>query len=432
MVASRRQLLQGIGLTAAGAMAATALSACGGGNGSGSGPKALRFSWWGNDVRNKATNSAIAAYQRANTGVTVAGEPGEWGNYWTKLATQTAANDAPDIIQMDEKYIREYGDRGALLDLAKNGVDTSKFAVGTADPGMIEGKLLGVNAGSNTPVLIANPKVFADLKVDLPDDMTWTWDGFRDLAAQITGKGGGIHGTALVFSNDAILSAWLRQHGKNLFDKAGLAFDAADLEQYFATMLTFQTDKAQPAAGVVSEDIPKALAQTLFATGQVAMTMCWSNQVKAFDQATGQDVKMLRLPSVAGKATERKAWYKASMFFSANGRSKNAAAAGAFVNWLVNSTEAGDILLTERGLTPNTEVLAAIESKLDRSDKKVAAFMAAIKPELSDAPPPPVVGGGTLQDVLGRKCTDVLFAKASPADAAKALIDEMNGQIKKK
>jgi len=429
MGATRRQLLQGLGLAALTAAAGTTVAGCGNGSGAGSG--SLRFTWWGNDVRNKATNDAVAAYQNANPGVTIGAEPGEWTTYWEKLATQVAANDAPDIIQMDEKYIREYGDRGALLDLAANGVDTSKFAEGTADPGLINGKLLGVNAGSNTPVLIANPKVFSDLGIDLPDDTTWTWEGFRDLASRLTAKGGGIFGTALVFNNDAILSAWLRQHDKNLFNADGLAFDAADVEQYFTLMTTFQESKAQPAAAVVSEDMSKALAQSLFATSGVAMTMCWSNQVKAFDEATGEDVALLRLPSVAGKATERKAWYKASMFFSANSRSKDPAGAGAFVNWLVNSTEAGNILLTERGLTPNTDVLAAIESKLDASDKKVAKFMAAIKPELSDAPPPPVVGGGTIQDVLGRKCTDVLFAKATPADAAQQFIDEMNSTIKK-
>ena len=79
----------------------------------------LRFTWWGNDTRTKLTNQAIEAYQKANPGVTIKPEPGEWANYWDKLATQVAANDAPDIIQMDEKYIAEYGKRGALLDLEK-------------------------------------------------------------------------------------------------------------------------------------------------------------------------------------------------------------------------------------------------------------------------------------------------------------------------
>ena len=106
----------------------------------------------------------------------IAGQPGEFASYWDKLATQTAGGTAPDIIQMDMAYIAEYGDRGALLDLGEYGVDTSKFVEGTVDSGKIDGKLVGINAGINSPVILANPTVFEKAKVDLPDDKTWTWD----------------------------------------------------------------------------------------------------------------------------------------------------------------------------------------------------------------------------------------------------------------
>ena len=56
---------------------------------------------------------------KANPGVKISGQPGEFNSYWDKLATQTAGGTAPDIIQMDMAYIAEYGTRGALLDLAK-------------------------------------------------------------------------------------------------------------------------------------------------------------------------------------------------------------------------------------------------------------------------------------------------------------------------
>ena len=37
---------------------------------------------------------------------------------------------------------------------------------------------------------------------------------------------------------------------------------------------------------------------------------------------------MLRFPSLAGNATERKAWYKASMLWSASAKTKNPDAVG--------------------------------------------------------------------------------------------------------
>ena len=124
---------------------AAGLSACGGGSsssGSADGSADLQLTWWGNDVRNKNTTEAITAYTSANPKVKISPQPGEWASYWDKLATQTAGNTAPDIIQMDMAYISEYGNRGALLDLAEHGADTSKFAEGTVDSGKIDGKLV--------------------------------------------------------------------------------------------------------------------------------------------------------------------------------------------------------------------------------------------------------------------------------------------------
>ena len=58
---------------------------------------------------------------------------------------------------------------------------------------------------------------------------------------------------------------------------------------------------------------------------------------------------MLRYPTITGNVAERKAWYKASMLWSASAKTKNPDAVVAFVDWLVNSPEAADLLLAERG-----------------------------------------------------------------------------------
>ena len=150
--------------------------------------------------------------------MTIEGQPGEFSSYWDKLATQTAGNTAPDIIQMDMAYIAEYGSRGALLDLEENGVDTSKFAEGTVDSGKIDGKLVGVNAGINSPVILANPDIFEKAKVDLPDDNTWTWDECKEIGAEITAKAGdGSYGMTAHLQRRSCSSAFLRQNGKELF-----------------------------------------------------------------------------------------------------------------------------------------------------------------------------------------------------------------------
>ena len=168
---------------------------------------------------------------KANPDVKISGQPGEFNTYWDKLATQTAGGKAPDIIQMDMNYISEYGTRGALLDLSS--VDMSKFVEGTVDSGKINDKLVGINAGINSAVIFANPKVFEKAKMDLPDDKTWTWDQMIEVGAEVASKAGVPFGVAALLNSDALFGTFVRQQGKELFTPDGLGFDAAEAQAWY-------------------------------------------------------------------------------------------------------------------------------------------------------------------------------------------------------
>ena len=159
------------GVVAAAAAVVMALSACGGGSSpqNADGPVELRFSWWGGDKRAQLTQEAIAAFEAENPNIKIKPEFGDWSGYWDKLATQVAANDAPDIIQMDEKYITEYSSRGALLDLSQYEIDTSKLDEAALNAGRNEDGLTGIAAGINAATILANPAVFEAAGVALPD-----------------------------------------------------------------------------------------------------------------------------------------------------------------------------------------------------------------------------------------------------------------------
>jgi multiple sugar transport system substrate-binding protein len=362
--------------------------------------------------------------------VKVSQQPGEFASYWDRLATQTAGNKAPDIIQMDMAYIAEYGKRKALLDLEKYGADTAKFVEGSVDSGRIDGKLVGINAGINTPTILANPKIFEQAKVEIPDDTTWTWDQLREVGAEITAKAGnGIFGMQSPFV-DPLLSAFLRQHGKELFTESGLGFDTPDVVPWFDMLAAYENAKAIPSASQITEEANKSLDQQGLATGKAAMAMFWSNQVEAVNKASGAEMRVLRYPSVAGKATERKAWYKASMLWSASSRTKSPEEVVAMINWWMNSPESANINLAERGIPPNTEILSAITPKLSPAQGNVAKFIADIKPELATTPIAPPPGGGKIGDILARAQAEVLFGRSSSADAAKKFVDEAKANLK--
>jgi multiple sugar transport system substrate-binding protein len=425
------------------ALAATALaavllaaSACGGGSGgaSANGEVTLRFNWWGSDTRHKITQQVIDAFEKDHPKIKIKGEFGEWAGYWDKLATTVAANDAPDIIQMDEKYLREYADRGALLDLKKaDGLDTSKFEPDTLAAGEFDNGLYGLNAGINAFTIVANPAVFKAAGVALPDDATWTWDQYRQLAQEITKKSNGkTFGTGAYGTSDASLNMWARQHGQSLFTKDGkLGVTKDGLTEFWSSLVKMQEVQAIPSAAFVSQDLSAPLDQSGMATGKLAMSFAWSNQLNALSKASGQQLKLLRLPSVTGRASENGSYYKGSMFWSISSRTKHPKEAAEFVSYLANDQTAGNLLLAERGVPPNTEIRAAVASKLKPADAASQKFIQTIAKELGEPSPPPPVGGGQVEKIEQRYTTEVLFGRLKPDQAAQRFVDEVDGQLNK-
>ena len=434
MAVTRRKFLIGAGLAAAaasGGLAACVPGSGGGGsqgNGGGGGGTNLSLAWWGNPTRNKNTQAEIDAYMKANPDVKISGQPGEFASYWDKLATQTAGGTAPDIIQMDMAYIAEYGSRGALLDLKD--VDTSKFVEGTVDSGKIEGKLVGINAGINSALFFSNPKIFEKAKMDLPDDTTWTWDEMMDVGAEVASKAGVPFGIASLMGSDALFGTFVRQRGKELFNPDGLGFEEADAQAWYDLMVKGQKAKALGSVEQISEESAKPLDQSAIVVGKAAMHYYNSNQLEAVRAAAGNDeIDMLRGPSLTGKATDRKTWYKASMLWSASAKTKNPEAAVAWINWFANNPEAADIDRAERGIPANADILAEVTPKLSKAQQRVAKYITDIKPEVGTTPIAPPPGGGTLGEKLNRHGTDVLFGRASTAEAAKKFVDEVKSDL---
>jgi multiple sugar transport system substrate-binding protein len=436
MAINRRQFLIGAGGLAAAAttmgLGACAPGASGGGSqggGASQGAGNVALAWWGNPTRNKNTEAEIAAFMQANPKWKISGQPGEFNSYWDKLATQTAGGTAPDIIQMDMAYIADYGNRGALLDLSK--VDVSKFVKGTVDSGKINDKLVGVNAGINSALIFADPKAFEKAKMDLPNDKTWTWDQLSDVAAEVASKAGVPIGIAQLFNSDAMFGAFVRQNGKELFTPNGLGFDAALAQAWFDLMVKFQKAKATGTPQQISEESAKSASvdQGALVNGRAAMMYYNSNQLEAVSNAASHQMEMLRFPSLAGKATERKAWYKASMLWSASAKTKNPEAAVAWINWFANSTEAQGIDKAERGIPPNAELQAFVKPMLSPAQQVVAKYIADIKPELGPTPIAPPPGGGKLGEIMNRYEIDVLFGKTTTADAAQKFVDEVKSNL---
>lgn len=412
-----------------------ALSACGpnarsGDAGAGEGGAAsLRLAWWGNASREEQTREAAALFQDSGE-IEVQVEPSEWAAYWDKLATQTAASDGPDVLQMDEQYLAEYASRGALLDLSAAGLDTSDLEKSAIDTGTQDGVLVAVPTGLNAAAVLINPAVFEAAGVEIPDDETWTWEDYLATAEAITsGSENEVYGTAQLADNPAAFPVWLRQNGSALWTDGGVGFDEDAARSWFEFVQKVSDSPASPSPEQHVEDGSQGIDQSLFATDRMGMIMTWSSISVNYDSMMDDSTRLLKMPSTSGAAAEAALWYKASMYWSVSATSAAPEAAVRLVDFLLNDEEAGRIIGFDRGVTSNTAVREAVLEDLSDADRKPSEYLERITDELGDAPDPTPPGGTVYESALKRAAEDLMFGNIDPDSAAAALVSELRGAV---
>jgi pectin-derived oligosaccharide transport system substrate-binding protein len=432
---SRRSLLFG---ALAGA-ATLPLAGCGGGSGGGSGntndklstdPVTLRMTWWGGDERHNRTKQVIELFQQKYPRITVKPEFKDWSGYWDKLATAVAANDAPDVIQMDEAYIAAYSDRGALLDLktqAKN-LSTKDFDAKSLATGLLKGKQFGLPTGLTVYSILANTDLLAKYNIALPNDETWTWDDFKALGAQVSkASGGQVFGVQSWGFDTGCVNVWARQRGSALYSDAGkVSLPAAVLADEYTYLLGLAKDGVAPPVAKTVELDSATLNQTLVSTRGVALATCWNSQLSSYATASKSKLKLLKLPGEAA-AKSPGAYYKPSMYWSASSRAKHPAEAALLIDFLANSEQAANIFLTDRGIPANTKMRTVVGAKATGTDKDAMTYLDSVKVGTSPRITPN--GASTVEAILKRHTEDVLFAKATPQQGAEAFIKDLQAEI---
>jgi multiple sugar transport system substrate-binding protein len=402
-----------------------AATACGGSEPD-DGTVELRFSWWGADDRHSTTQQVIDLFEAENPGITIVPEYTDWAGYWDRLATSTAANDAPDIITQEERYLREYGDRGALLDLNEVDLDLSGIDPLVAESGDLDGQTFGVATGVNAYAILADAQAFEDAGVEMPDDETWTWDDYIEISAQISeATDGEVVGTQSMSYNETGFQIFARQRGENLYAEDGsLGFSQETLEEWFSVTEQLVENGGQPGAAESVEIEAGGPDQSVLSTNQGAMAHFWTNQLGGISASSGRDIELLRYP---GESTEDRTgmFFKPAMFYSISAGTEHPEEAALFVDFLLNSEEAAELILADRGLPANVDVRSHIIDSLPEADARSAVFLSEIEGTIVDGNPPPPIGAGQVVDITKRVTEDLTFGNLTPAEAAEQFISEV-------
>ncbi|WP_051478563.1 extracellular solute-binding protein [Arthrobacter sp. H5] len=248
----------------------------------------------------------------------------------------------------------------------------------------------------------------------IPDDTTWTWEDYYRISAEISENLGEVKGTDYG-ALDADLRIWLRQNGETLYNQeGGVGYTPETVTAWFEHLLNVRDTGGGASPAQFTEAAAGTFETENFPTNQTAMGWYWSNQLGALRSATGDDIRMLRVPSSTGNAADNGMYYKASMYWSISSQSNNQEEAAAFVSYLANDPEAAKKMLVDRGVPANPEMAEAVQPELDESDQSVVAFLEDIAPNVADSPMPSPVGAGTVQETIVRYVSELMFDNVTP------------------
>ncbi|MBT9371645.1 extracellular solute-binding protein [Rhizobium sp. CSW-27] len=415
---TRRDLLRTAGAAAAALSLAHAVPAR-------AADRAIRLFWWGNPDRDKRTFEVIRSFQESHPGIQVSGETIGWSDYWTKMATQTAGRNMPDLVQMDYRYLFEYVRRGALKPLDDHigkSLMIGTFDKAAVDGGRVDGKLYALNIGSNSQVMVYNAKAFEAAGVK-PDIYAWTYDDYARVCEAVTAKSGGrMKGSDDLSLNIDMLEAWIRQNGREFYDADGKVAatveDAATFWQYWAGLRK---------AGVVRDKnktvlVSPPLSETGIVTGEAAIGQHWSNQLVGIQALMKDPIGAAMVPFMQnGKPGQ---FIKPSQFLSLSRDAKDVEAAMLLLNGWVTDPKLTAILGMERGIPCSPQVRAALKPSLKPVEALSIDFFQAIQDKVAPLPPPPPKGAGEVREAFTRIGTEVVLDRTSPRQAADMFIDE--------
>jgi multiple sugar transport system substrate-binding protein len=382
----------------------------------------LRMTWWGGTDRAKRTQAALDAYQKGNPNIQIDVETIGWNDYWTRLATQVAGGNAPDVIQMDYRYIYEYARRKSLLPLDEfmpNPINIADFGQANIDTGKVDGRVYGVSMGVNSNGLFYDVTTLDRLKI-APPNHTTTWAQFAEMAVGITKAVGkrGYFGTADAAASEPALEVWVRQRGRQLYNAEGkLGFERDDVAEWFDYW-----DKLRRAGGAVAGDLQALYRNTpetdMLTTGRSAISFQHSNQLVAWQAVNQNKLGMTMFP----QGQKPGQYYKPSMLLSLSATTPQPREAARVINFISTHPDAGAALGVERGVPPSKSMRDRLISEVDELGKAQIEYISLIADKVSELPPPPPRGAGEIQENLRRMYETISVGNARVPQAADQFI----------
>ena len=381
------------------AAALTLASCAGDGGGSGEyGPDAdvtLTFAFWGNDDRADRYNQLIEAFQTEHPNITVNTTFTDFPSYWEKRQTEVAGGGLPDVFQFSDSYLRQYAEPGHVLDLGEvsDYVDFSTFDDALLGTGRLNDVQYSLPTGYSMWANFVNDDVLADYDIAAPEGGS-TFDAFDEWMAGVTdATDGTVYGGTDYTQRIQVFELVLRANGGNLYTEDGeLGFTEAELRDFWAS-----GDDIRDGVTVPQVELEAISPVSGFGAGLTASEMSWSNFLGGYLADSGAESISIVAPPTAVEGS-KDLYQQGGLQMAIASNTDHPEASAIFLDYVVNSPEAGEIFGTTLGFPASSSKLAG--TTLEGVDKQVADYIESVSDRVGEAPPVPVIGYGSLEQTF--------------------------------
>ncbi|SCY17987.1 carbohydrate ABC transporter substrate-binding protein, CUT1 family [Microbacterium sp. LKL04] len=352
----------------------------------------LDFAWWGNDDRAARYATLIEAFNEEHPNITIKTTFTDFPSYWEQRQVEAASGSLPDVFQFSDSYLRQYGESGAILDLDEvaDQIDFTTFDDSLLGTGRLDGTQYSLPTGYSLWANFVNEDLLKEHGLELPAAGS-SFDEFNDWLAEVTDKtGGDPFGGTDYTQRIQVLELQLRAAGKALYTEEGeLGFTKDELADFWESGATLRDGITIP-----QQQLEEISPISGFGSTRTLSEMSWSNFLGGYLADSGaSSIGIVAPPTTDAGAKDL--YRQGGLQVAISSRTKHPEAAAIFLDYVVNSPEAGEIFGTTLGFPASSSKLEG--TKLEGPDQQVADYIESVSDRIGDAPPPAVVGYGSLE-----------------------------------
>jgi multiple sugar transport system substrate-binding protein len=355
----------------------------------------LDFAFWGNDDRATRYVDLIAAFNEEYPNITINTSFTDFPSFWEKRQTEAAGGGLPDVFQFSDSYLRQYGESGNLLDLAEvsDYIDTTTFEESLLGTGALDGVQYSLPTGYSLWANFVNDDLVTQAGVETPEAGTSFADFDEWMASVTDATGGTVYGGTDYTQRIQVFELVLRADGGNLYTEDGeLGFTEDELREFWESGAEIRDGVTVP-----QQKLEELSPKSGFGAAITASEMSWSNFLGGYLADSGSSSISIVAPPTA-KEGSQDLYRQAGLQVAIAKNTEHPEAAALFLDFVVNSPEAGEIFGTTLGFPASSSKLEG--ATLEGPDKQVADYIESAADRIGDAPPVPVVGYGSLEQTF--------------------------------